>query len=307
MAKSRREESPRPTAGARPLLDRHVAPEPGHVVGRAAGRGPGDLGPAQTHGDPDAVPIPSGSTPLEPRGLQGAPEGCRGAQCWAARRLRSSSAAWARGAVLPAHPGASRRLGLCGGRCPAGGRGFLLSGRGCGAGVPAFPGNSLALLRGLAPPPLGVGLVPAAACAHRASASVSPYPARSCQRFPLLLFLLLRPSPPLRTPSPPSTPRAAAAAPRALLLPPAHRSRLAGLLQSVSLSSFLSLQDQSKRRKTPVLLAISGKVAHADPNRDLCFPVYLWLPVHGSSPLPPLSDVPWKPKRFRSPPPPQHI
>lgn len=209
--------------------------------------------------------------------------------------------------MLPAHPGASRLLGLCSGRCPAGGRGFLLSGRGCGAGVPAFPGNSLALLRGLAPPPLGVGLVPAAACAHRASASVSPYPARSCQRFPLLLFLLLRPSPPLRTPSPPSTPRAAAAAPRALLLPPAHRSRLAGLLQSVSLSSFLSLQDQSKRRKTPVLLAISGKVAHAGPNRDLCFPVYLWLPVHGSSPLPPLSDVPWKPKRFRSPPPPQHI
>ena len=141
--------------------------------------------------------------------------------------------------MLPAHPGASRRLGLCSGRCPAGGRGSRLSGRGCGAGVPAFPGNSLALLRGLAPPPLGVGLVPAAACAHRASASVSPYPARSCQRFPLLLFLLLRPSPPLQTPSPPSTPRAAAAAaPRALLLPPAHRSRLAGLLQSVSSLKF---------------------------------------------------------------------
>lgn len=53
-------------------------------------------------------------------------------------------------------------------------------------------------------------------------------PARSYQRFPLLLFLLLRPSPPLRTPSPPSTLGAAATAPRAPpRLPPALRSPLA--------------------------------------------------------------------------------
>lgn len=110
MAKSRREESPRPTAGARPLLDRHVAPEPGHVVGRAAGRGPGDLGPAQTHGDPDAVPIPAGSPPWnlgasrEPRRaaagrsvgrrVDSAPPARRGRGERCSRRTRALAASW---------------------------------------------------------------------------------------------------------------------------------------------------------------------------------------------------------------------
>ncbi|XP_053073380.1 gamma-aminobutyric acid receptor subunit alpha-2 isoform X2 [Acinonyx jubatus] len=80
---------------------------------------------------------------------------------------------------------------------------------------------------------------------------------------PLLLFLLLRPSPPLRTPSPPSTPRAAAVALRArsgFHQPIAARSlgccsrSLFSLSHSRSLSLSLKFpvsSDQGKGRKTP--------------------------------------------------------
>ena len=173
-----------------------------------------------------------------------------------------------------------------------------------------MPRTSLALLSGLAPPPPGVGLVPAAACAHRASARVSPHPAGSCQCFPRLLFLLLRPSPPLRTPSPPSTPRAAAT-PRALLrLQRAHRSPLAGLLQSVCLSVSLKFPISSRSRQreenTQFCLPFQVRSHTLVPTGTLASPFTFasraWLISPHS-----LSDAPWKPKRLRSPPPPQHV
>lgn len=105
MAKSRREEPPRPPAGARPLLDRRVAPEPGHVVGRAAGRGRGDLGPVQTHGDPDAVPIPAG---IRPRNL--------GASREPRRAAAGRSAGRRVGSATPARRGRGER---CSGRTRA--------------------------------------------------------------------------------------------------------------------------------------------------------------------------------------------
>lgn len=116
---------------------------------------------------------------------------------------------------------------------------------------PPGPGSSSSSSR--------LGLAPAAASAHRAASArappaPTPRPARSCQRSPLLPFLLLRPSAPLRTPSP-STP---APPPPPLLarlwLPPALRS---GSLRCRSpplalsaLSSFLSARDQSTGRKS---------------------------------------------------------
>lgn len=268
MTKSRLIRVPSPSSGSGtslPLLSSHVAPEPGDVGGRAAGRGPRDLRPHIHTAFPTPHQHPPAASPppprQEPRGLGGAPAGCGREQSGAARGLRSSGGAWARGAALGAHGGACRRPGLCRRRCPAGG-GRLPWIR-AGVGVPAFPGTSLALLPGLAPPPPGVGLVPATACAHRASARVPPPPRPLLPTLPLLLFLLLRPSPPLRTPLPPSTPRTVAAALRApLRLPPAHRSPLARLLQSraLSLSHSRSLSlslkfpissDQGKGKKTP--------------------------------------------------------
>ena len=182
------------------------------------------------------------------------------------------------GSRAPSAPARSRLPGTALLRVPSGQPAVTRDpGRGRG-GVPVSPGTSLALLPGLAPPP-GVRLVPAAACVHSASARF-PHPACFCQRFPLLLFLLLRPSPPLRTPLPPSTPRAAAAAaaaapPALLRLPPAYRSRSPGCCsQSLSPLSQVSrlLRIRAKGGKHPILLAISGKVAHVVPIRDLASP-----------------------------------
>lgn len=284
MTKSRLIRVPSPSSGSGtslPLLSSHVAPEPGDVGGRAAGRGPRDLRPHIHTAFPTPHQHPPAASPpprQEPRGFGGAPAGCGREQSGAARGLRSSGGAWARGAALGAHGGACRRPGLCRRRCPAGG-GRLPWIR-AGVGVPAFPGTSLALLPGLAPPPPGVGLVPATACAHRASARVPPHPARSCQRFPsssssssahhrhygrLCLHLLLAPWPPLSAlPSgfhQPIAPRSLGCCSRALSL-----SLTRALSRSPS--SFLSPQIRAKGRKHPILLAVSGKVAHVGPSRD---------------------------------------
>lgn len=108
-AKCRRDECPRPPAGAvPPLLRSQAAPEP-KVGGLAAGRGSGDLG-THRHCISDFSPIPTRSplgTPLPP----GVGWAAAGGSVWGPRAPLRPRAA------LQAPRGSRRRPGLCRDRC----------------------------------------------------------------------------------------------------------------------------------------------------------------------------------------------
>ena len=129
MTKYRRDESPRLPAGAVPLLGSHVAPEPGHVGGRAAGRGPGDLGPHRhtasptPHQHPPAAPWNLGASRESLRAAAGRSPGRRVGSAPPARRGRGG-----RCSGLPRALAAAWGCALAGARRAVGG--YPVSGRG---------------------------------------------------------------------------------------------------------------------------------------------------------------------------------
>lgn len=308
MTKYRRDESPRLPAGAVPLLGSHVAPEPGHAGGRAAGRGPGDLGPhkhtasPKPHQHPPAAPWNLGASRESLRAAAGRSPGRRVGSAPPARRGRRERRSPPLGDVPWQVPGGRRAAG--GGRLP---------------GIWAGVGGRPCVAENLVSPPFGPG----------SSSSRRGARARRCLRAPRLCS-----RPPRTQPAPanasPSSSSSSSAHHRhygrlrllLLLAPPPLLALSFGCYQPIaprspgccSLSVCLSLslkfpissRSGQREENTQFCLPFQVRSHTLVPTGTLAFPFTFasraWLISPHS-----LSDGPWKPKRLRSPPPPQHV